>query len=305
VSHWTPGQDVGGGARAGQASGLSSRELLIVVLGDFWRTCREPIPSAALVAVLAEFGVSDANARAALSRLGRQGALERHRDGRRTAYRLTDAAIERSVTYGRLLMRFGLDWPTWDGRWTAIGFTLTEDANRVGQALRAGLRHLRMAQLYDGLWVSAHDVTVPLAALVEELGVYSSTIFRADVADLDVKGRDPVEAWNLRALRTAYAQFAADARRLTARLGRRRVRAAECLTARTTFTVRWRQFAWDDPLLPTELLPADWPMLDARAAFAEVYDRLGPVAEARVRAVVAPFDLPDEAQPRHHTTGDG
>ena len=71
--------------RPGDPSGRSSRELLIVVLGDYWHGCTTPIPSAALVAMLAELGVSAANARAALSRLARQGTLQVSKEGRRTS----------------------------------------------------------------------------------------------------------------------------------------------------------------------------------------------------------------------------
>ena len=40
--------------------------LLLTLLGDYWWQRTEPLPSAAIVALLAEFGVSDSAARAAL-----------------------------------------------------------------------------------------------------------------------------------------------------------------------------------------------------------------------------------------------
>ncbi len=49
--------------------------LLLTLLGDYWWQRTEPLPSAAIVALLAEFGVSDSAARAALSRLTRNGLL--------------------------------------------------------------------------------------------------------------------------------------------------------------------------------------------------------------------------------------
>ncbi|HLM89689.1 MAG TPA: hypothetical protein VK284_11800, partial [Streptosporangiaceae bacterium] len=47
--------------------------LLLTLLGDYWWQRTEPLPSAAIVALLGEFGVSDSAARAALSRLTRNG----------------------------------------------------------------------------------------------------------------------------------------------------------------------------------------------------------------------------------------
>jgi phenylacetic acid degradation operon negative regulatory protein len=287
------------------SSGLSSRQLLIVVIGDFWHGCTTPIPSAALVAVLAEFDVSATNARAALSRLSRRGTLQVRKEGRRTFYTVTEETAAWAAERGRLLMRFGLDWPAWDGRWTFVAFSLPDDVNRSGPVLRTALRRLGMAQLYDGLWVSPHDMTDGLTSLLSDQGVVASTIVRADVAPQPARRRDPADAWDLSSLRRDYRRWTAKLERLADRLGAGRIGPAEALIARTSVTVAWRKFVYDDPRLPRELLPADWPIADAREAFIKVYDGLGPLAQARAREVVAPFDLAPDAQPRFHTVADG
>jgi phenylacetic acid degradation operon negative regulatory protein len=285
-------------------NGLSSRDLLAVVLGDYWNTCRAPIPSAALVTVLADLGVNEVNARGAIRRLAQRGGLELLRDGRRTSYRLSDEALEFASFGGRRLMRFGLDWPNWDGRWTCIAFSLAADGHRVGQAMRTGLRRLRMGQLYDGFWISPHDLVHRLAELVGELGVTSSTIMRSTMPDLGIKGRDPRDAFDLTSLRESYEAFAEQAETLTTRLHAGELAPAEAFTARTMLILRWREFAFDDPRLPHELLPPGWPMLTARRAFAAAYDQLGPSAETRIKDLVAPIITDDAAQPRHHLTID-
>ena len=66
--------------------------LLLTLLGDYWWRRAEPLPSAALVALLAEFGVSDSAARAALSRLTRNQLLVTSKSGRRTVVRLSERA---------------------------------------------------------------------------------------------------------------------------------------------------------------------------------------------------------------------
>src|SRR5918999_1329137 len=62
----------GEGGLEAPPSGLAQRppRLLLTLLGDYWWQQTEPLPSAALVALLAEFGVSDSAARAALRWLG-------------------------------------------------------------------------------------------------------------------------------------------------------------------------------------------------------------------------------------------
>jgi phenylacetic acid degradation operon negative regulatory protein len=161
-----------------------------------------------------------------------------------------------------------------------------------------------MGQLYDGFWVSPHDLLHRLTELVGELGVSSSTILRSTMPDLGVKSRDPSEAFDLTVLRERYEAFAVQAQSLTTRLHRDELTPAEAFTARTMLILRWREFAFDDPRLPYELLPPGWPMLTARRAFAAAYDQLGPPAEARIRDLVAPALTDEAAQPRHHLTAD-
>ena len=53
--------------------GSQPQHLLITLLGDYWFLRSEHIPSAALVELLGEFGISAVGSRAALSRLARRG----------------------------------------------------------------------------------------------------------------------------------------------------------------------------------------------------------------------------------------
>jgi phenylacetic acid degradation operon negative regulatory protein len=49
----------------------------------------------------------------------------------------------------------------------------------------------------------------------------------------------------------------------------------------------WRQFPREDPDLPAELVPGDWPRPAAHALFYDIYHGLAPMAEVRVAQVVA------------------
>jgi phenylacetic acid degradation operon negative regulatory protein len=291
------------GAQRGPAGALPAREALIALLGDYWFHTTEPIPSAALVAVLADLGVGDAGARAALSRLSRRGTIECTRDGRRTAYRFTPEMAAVAARRGRLLMGFGLPGPAWDRRWTCVAFSLPDERSRLRPVLRSGLRRLGLAPLYDGLWVSPRDLSGPAAQVLDEMGVAASTVFRARVPPRGA-GRDPAEAWDLDELRERYRRFTASMEAIAGRLRAGAVAPDESLVVRTTVTNAWRTLVHSDPHLPAELLPSSWPLAGARAAFIEVYDGLGPLAEARARAIVAPFDLGPDARPRHHTVGE-
>jgi phenylacetic acid degradation operon negative regulatory protein len=282
---------------------LPARELLIALLGDYWFHTTSPIPSAALVALLGEFEVGDAGARAALSRLARQGTIEVVKEGRRTAYRVTLRTASASGVRGRSLMRFGSAPQEWDGHWTCVAFSLPDDGPGSRASLRAALRRLGMAPLYDGLWVSPHDVTKQASEVLAQVGARTSTVFRARSFEAH-HGREPLDAWDLAGLRRRYERFIGEAQMVADRLGMGAITPVESLVIRTTITAGWRALVHGDPRLPSELLPEDWPISAARALFVEVYDGLGPLAEQRALEVVAPFELRGALAPRCHTVGD-
>ncbi|GAA1558596.1 hypothetical protein GCM10009678_46990 [Actinomadura kijaniata] len=100
-------------------NGSRPRHLLLTLLGDYWYGRHDPLPSATLVALLGEFGVSPAAARAALNRPARRGVLECSRTGRRAGYGLS-RRVPAELRLGpavRDAVLFGADPPPWDGRW--------------------------------------------------------------------------------------------------------------------------------------------------------------------------------------------
>src|ERR1700727_3344417 len=93
--------------------------LLLTLLGDCWWQRTESLLSAAIVGLLAEFGVSDSAARAALSRLTRNGLLVTSRSGRRTFVRLSRRAADVLDDGGGRLFSFGAPPAPGGGMWAA------------------------------------------------------------------------------------------------------------------------------------------------------------------------------------------
>src|SRR2546423_15242694 len=100
--------------------------LLLTLLGDYWWRRTEPLPSAALVALLAEFGVSDSAARAALSRLTRNELLVTSKSGRPTVVRLRERAARILDDGGSQIFSFGRASRPWDGLWRLVAFSSPE-----------------------------------------------------------------------------------------------------------------------------------------------------------------------------------
>ena len=283
-------------------AGAQPQHLLITLLGDYWFGRREHLPSAALVRLLAEFGVTPVGARAALSRLARRGLLESSKVGRRTYYGLTGRAAAVIADGARRIFSFGTSSRSWSGQWTVAAFSIPEEQRDLRHALRSRLRWLGFAPLYDGVWVTAGDEAAAVTAALKELEIGMATVMTAVVAPGSPLSGDPLAAWDLGGLRRRYQEFVGRYGPLLERIGAGEVGSSEALVARTAVMHEWRNFPNLDPDLPPELLPQPWPRAEARRIFAEDYNGLGPLALVRVRQVLAE-QSPELAElARFHTT---
>jgi phenylacetic acid degradation operon negative regulatory protein len=284
-------------------SGPQPQHLVLTLLGDYWYGLHDHLPSAALVSLLGEFSISPAAARAALNRLARRGVLESSKTGRRTGYGLT-RRVPVEVRLGhaaRSAILFGDVSPPWDGRWRMVIFSMPEEQRHVRRTVRARLRWLGFAPLFDGVWISPLEREEEAGRYLADLGIAAYAVMTATTVPGVPQGIDPLDAWDLDRIRAEYEEFVAEWEPLLGRARDGTVGAAEALLSRTELMYDWMHFPSVDPKLPEELLPPDWPRRRAHEIFAELYDSLGPLAETRVRQIVARFS-PDLARlVRHHT----
>jgi phenylacetic acid degradation operon negative regulatory protein len=284
--------------------------LLLTLLGDYWWQRTEPLPSAAIVALLAEFGVSDSAARAALSRLTRNGLLVTSKSGRRTYSRLSERAAAILDDGARRIFSFGAASQPWDGMWSLVAFSIPEDNRAARDTLRKQLRWRGFAPLYDGLWVSPRDHAAEVIGYLKDLDITTGTAFRASTVPPDTGPPDtgppglgppgggiPARAWDLDGLRSRYEGFVSFAGPLRDAAAAGRVPPADALIARTRVMDEWRAFPGLDPELPAELLPGGWPRAAARELFIGCYDLLGSPAVLRVRQIITRYspELADRA----------
>ena len=300
--------------------------LLLTLLGDYWWQRTESLPSAAIVGLLAEFGVSDSAARAALSRLTRHGLLVTSRSGRRTFVRLSRRAADVLDDGGRRIFSFGATPAPWDGMWSLVAFSIPEEHRSARDELRKELRWLGFAPLYDGLWVCPRDHAGDVMARLKHLGISTATAFRATalpavaatgavgaVAAAGAAAAEgaggalvtadiPARAWDLSGLRDRYQEFTEFAGLLRDQTVAGEITTADALVARTRVMNEWRAFPAMDPDLPYELLPPAWPRAAARDLFITCYDLLGPLAARRVRQIIARYSPELAGRAAYHSS---
>jgi phenylacetic acid degradation operon negative regulatory protein len=270
-------------------AGNSPQGLTVTLLADYTLRTRAWLPSAAIVALLTEAGVSQAGARTAISRLARRGVLEGHRQGRRSSYRLTPAAAGFLSLGGSAIVSPAGAEP-WDGHWTVIAFSLPRDRAVQRRGFRTQLRWMGFAPLYDGLWVSPRELSGKATEQLTHFGA-TMTVFRSRFAG---PGRSPLDAWDVASIARTYESFVATWRPVLPRIDAGRIAGPEAVRTRTEVMDTYRRLPILDPGLPSSLLPPGWLREPARDLFAAIYDGLAEPAQNHVRAVAAagPDDPP-------------
>lgn len=266
---------------------VKPQRLLVTLLGDHWRGKTDHIPSTALLRLLAEFGVSEQGARSALSRLVARGLLARSRRGRRTFYGLTDRGLAVLDEGAKRIFGFSVERPRWDGTWSVVAFSVAEADRDRRHLLRTRLRWLTFAPLYPGLWISPHPHLEEAANVLAELGIDNKTLFKGIVPSWGSRRGSFLSAWDLESLGASYTRFLKGFRPVQARLRAGRLAPSEALVTRTRLMDEWRRFPREDPDLPDEFLPPEWPRREARELFDQLFRDLGPAADRRVEEVVA------------------
>jgi phenylacetic acid degradation operon negative regulatory protein len=123
-----------------------------------------------------------------------------------------------------------------------------------------------------GVWIAPSGVPVPEEA---------ERAIRLEVSAEDESGRRLLsESWPLDRTADAYLKFMKTFEPLRGWLARRETLSdADAFTARILLIHHYRRVVLRDPLLPTALLPRDWPGSAARQLCGEVYRGLLALSE--------------------------
>ncbi len=213
--------------------------VLSVLLGAHpaWATAAE------LLRLTADFGIKETALRVALTRMVSAGDLVRSDDG----YRLSERLLARQRRQDAALLPVPRQW---DGSWLTVVVTCVGADARDRAALRTALQHGRFGELREGVWLRPGNLTEELPGEVRR---------RARV----LRARDDAPA-DLAALLWDLPVWSKYGRRLL-----RDMAAANGIPGRFTVAAAIVRHLLTDPVLPAELLPADWPGDDLRAAYTE------------------------------------
>ncbi|GAA2199518.1 PaaX family transcriptional regulator C-terminal domain-containing protein [Streptomyces bangladeshensis] len=208
------------------------------------------LPVKDLVRLVEPFGIGGSTLRAALSRMVAAGDLRRTD----AVYRLSDRLLARQCRQDEAVHP---RTRAWDGGWEMLVITATGRGPAERAELRTRLTALRLAELREGVWLRPANLDRPLPAGLHQVALTYTA--RPDEPPRALAAR----LWPL-------AEWAATARSLLARATR-----ADHPADRFTAYAAAVRHLLTDPVLPSELLPADWPGETLRTAYADYRQELG------------------------------
>lgn len=232
--------------------------VLSVLLGAHpaWATASE------LIRLTSDFGIKETTLRVALTRMVSAGDLIRSADG----YRLSDRLLARQRRQDEA-MRPRIR--AWRGYWHILIVTSVGTDARTRAALRTAMHTKRFGELREGVWMRPDNLALELEP---EIVARARVLKARDDAPAELAG----QLWDL----SAWAGVGA-------RLLDEMAHGAD-IPARFVVAAAMVRHLLTDPMLPPELLPADWPGARLRAAY---HDFATELAERRGLT-----ELPDNTQ---------
>lgn len=207
--------------------------------------------AAELIRLTSDFGIKETTLRVALTRMVSAGDLIWSADG----YRLSDRLLGRQRRQDEAI---SLRVRPWHGNWTTLIVTSVGTDPRTRALLRATLHGKRFGELREGVWMRPDNL---------DLELDSDT--RARVRIVNARDDAPAELagqlWDLQG-------WARTGHRLLDEMA-----AATNIPGGFVVAAAMVRHLLTDPMLPTELLPADWPGEQLRTVYtdfaAELFSR--------------------------------
>lgn len=241
------------------------------------------LPASTLVASLQTLGMSATAARGTLLRLRRAGALAARPVGRGAIYELTPPSKRLA---GEILRRATEDPPRWDGIFRGALVDVPSRGRAYREVLKRRAAYAGFGLLRPSLLIAPYEASwsalEPVIASAPDQTWITRVDLRLSAADARRAAR---EIWDLDALAAALRK---ETKRMSA-VGA--TYATKPRSGRSALIDIWKAIAdffllfSVQPPLPQELLPEDWPIAEARAAFARIAERVAPHALAYLDAM--------------------
>lgn len=230
---------------------MTARSVVLSVLLGAHPACAT---AGELIGMTTDFGIKETALRVALTRMVGTGDLIRSADG----YRLSERLLARQRRQDDAMRPRSR---AWHGDWLTLIVTAVGTDARARAALRTTMHHKRFGELREGVWMRPDNLDPDLDP---------DTLHRVRV----LKARDAAPAELAREL-WDLPDWAETGHRLLGEMA-----AAPDVPGRFMVAAAMVRHLLTDPVLPDELLPAEWPGARLRAAYHDFATELAKRREA-------------------------
>jgi phenylacetic acid degradation operon negative regulatory protein len=251
---------------------LRGGSLIVTLFGDAIMPRGGAVALGSLIDLAAPFGLNERLVRTATNRLVHDGWLEGRREGKLSEYRLSKNGRER---FAEATKRIYSEPDTqWSGRWTLIVVPPMPAPKR--RAIREELVWRGFGEISATVFAHPEFDSRTLRSQRRSAGLLSKVIaFDAALAEDDAPQQLIQLGWDLNDLGLRYRRFVKRFGPVAAELERRReYEPRDCFLLRTLLIHEYRRLHLRDPLLPAQLLRADWPGAQAAVLCRDIYARV-------------------------------
>ncbi|MCC6202727.1 MAG: phenylacetic acid degradation operon negative regulatory protein PaaX [Gammaproteobacteria bacterium] len=274
-----------------------AKSLLITVYGDALWHHGGCAWLGNIIALVRPFGLNERVVRTSVFRLANDNWLETQRIGRRSFYRLTEAGRRRfDAAHGRI---YRDATKPWDGDWTIVISRCAQLDTSGCDALRRNLAWLGYGQLARGVMLHPDPDEAATRDVLADTGTSRDVlVLRGPAASwVAPEAIQSVirQSWDLDRVIADYNRFLEVFRPVWLLL-----KDATAIEPEAGFAIRmllmhgYRRALLRDPMLPGELLPANWPGTAARTLCRNLYRLVQAAAE---RHTMANLETPEGPAP--------
>jgi len=250
-----------------------ANSLIVTIYGDMIAPHGGAVWLGGFIRLVEPLGLNARLVRTSVFRLSREKWLVSEQIGRRSFYSLTEAGHRRFEHAYRRIYEDARN--SWDGEWRLVLLAGDALAPAARDALRRELLWEGYGAIAPGVLAHPSARSEELMAILQAAGAHDKVV-ALQARTLGALSSRPLkdivdQCWRLGEVAAAYQDFV-DAFRPVARAMRGRdVDARQCFIARTLLMHEFRRVQLRDPLLPRQLLPAEWPGDTARALCRDIY----------------------------------
>lgn len=152
----------------------------------------------------------------------------------------------------------------WDSLWRLVSFSIPESKRPLRDKFRRALEKSGLKMVLSGLWITPLNIVQQIKNTAIETGVYSNVVItETSVINTGITQEELINLWNFKASRKEIYEFIEEANQYL--ISKQK---SSFETKKMIF--RYALVLENQPKLPIELFPTDWPQFRANLTYKKI-----------------------------------